>query len=500
MRNGREPETAKGMNTMHENHVRIGALYIRVSTEDQTEYSPNAQKRLLLDYARKNSITVPNEYVFIEEGVSGRKADKRPQFQKMIGLAKSKDHPFDVILVWNFSRFARNQEESIVYKSLLRRNNVDVISISESVADGPFGSLIERIIEWMDEYYSIRLSEEVKRGMTEKALRGEYQTCSPFGYRVINGELHIEEETAPIVRRVFEMYLYENKNYRAIARKLNEMGIKTTRGNPFESRTIKYMLQNPVYKGYVRWNPSGKGDLRRQKDIIKGGIIIRKGSHKPIVPEDIWDAVNEKILSAYRQKYAKPNDMLSHWLSGVLYCSNCNHVLVSGGASGGFQCHRYAKGVCAVSHYVSFTKIEKIVIDAVRELAATGDFDYEIIEADPYRYDIEAIQNNIKRLEQKEARIKDSYINGFDTLEEYKSNKEKLQAERNALEEQLKAMRPSKETYNGQKDIMNHIKGLYSIVASNTDIITKNTAIRSVVKKIVYNKRAESIDVFLFYS
>ena len=78
----------------------------------------------------------------------------------MIAEAKSKEHPFDVILVWKYSRFARNQEESIVYKSMLKRENVDVISVSEPISDDPFGSLIERIIEWMDEYYSIRLSGE----------------------------------------------------------------------------------------------------------------------------------------------------------------------------------------------------------------------------------------------------------------------------------------------------------------------------------------------------
>lgn len=92
----------------------------------------------------------------------------------MISLAKNKPKPFDAILVWKYSRFARNQEESIVYKSLLRKQcNIDIISVSEPVLDGPFGSLIERIIEWMDEYYSVRLSGEVTRGMTEKALRSQ---------------------------------------------------------------------------------------------------------------------------------------------------------------------------------------------------------------------------------------------------------------------------------------------------------------------------------------
>lgn len=146
---------------------RMAALYVRVSTEDQAELSPDAQKRLLLEYAKKNDLITCEEFIFCES-VSGRHAQKRPEFQKMIAMAKQSSHPFDVILVWKFSRFARNQEESIVYKSMLKKDDVEVISISEPLVDGPFGSLIERIIEWMDEYYSIRLSGEVKRGMKEK--------------------------------------------------------------------------------------------------------------------------------------------------------------------------------------------------------------------------------------------------------------------------------------------------------------------------------------------
>ena len=129
-----------------------GALYIRVSTDRQEELSPDAQKRLLMDYAKKNKILIQEPYIFMENGISGRNAKKRPEFQKMIALAKSKPAPFQVILVWKFSRFARNQEESIVYKSMLKKQcGIDVVSISEPLIDGPFGSLIERIIEWMDD-------------------------------------------------------------------------------------------------------------------------------------------------------------------------------------------------------------------------------------------------------------------------------------------------------------------------------------------------------------
>ena len=96
--------------------MKIGALYVRVSTHNQDELSPDAQIRLGKEFAEKNNITIPEEYIFIES-VSGRKAEKRHDFQRMIGLAKTKPRPFSVIIVWKYSRFARNQEESIVYKS-----------------------------------------------------------------------------------------------------------------------------------------------------------------------------------------------------------------------------------------------------------------------------------------------------------------------------------------------------------------------------------------------
>ena len=146
---------------------KIGAAYIRVSTDDQLDYSPESQIKLIQDYAKKNNIVIPEEFIFRDDGISGRSAKKRPGFLRMIATAKEKPRPFEVILVWKFSRFARNQEESVVYKSLLKKEaGIDVVSISEPLIEGPFGGLIERIIEWFDAFYSVNLGTEVRRGMT----------------------------------------------------------------------------------------------------------------------------------------------------------------------------------------------------------------------------------------------------------------------------------------------------------------------------------------------
>ena len=153
---------------------KIAAAYIRVSTDDQIEYSPESQIKAIREYAKRNGYVLPNEFIFMDEGISGKTAGKRPAFMKMIGLAKTTPKPFDAILLWKFSRFARNREDSIVYKSMLRKQlGIDVISISENLGDDKMSILFEAMIEAMDEYYSINLAEEVKRGMTEKAKRGE---------------------------------------------------------------------------------------------------------------------------------------------------------------------------------------------------------------------------------------------------------------------------------------------------------------------------------------
>lgn len=481
----------------HEQSMRIGACYIRVSTDDQLELSPESQKDEILKYARSNNIIVPEEYIFVEDkGRSGKKSINRPEFQNMIGLAKSSEHPIDVILVWKYSRFARNQEESILYKSLLKKNNVDVLSISEPLIEGPFGELIERIIEWMDEYYSIRLAGDVLRGMTKRALLGGYQAAAPFGYSINNGVLYPNKD-ASIIKMIFEMYL-SGEGFFNIAHKLNEMQLTTYRGGKFEHRTVRYIIQNPVYKGYVRWNNKGRTDLRNHNNAISDMIIV-KGKHEPIISDELWNEANNKLLRDYHRPYSKPSTVMSHWLSGVMYCDNCMSVMVSGGASGGFQCNAYAKGKCKVSHYVSFKIIEQAVIKAIGELSYDNNISYEVIPKASEYNDIRLHEEALKKLDLKEARIKEAYISGIDTLEEYKENKAKITAERERLTEVIMSIQNKNNSEQVKFQLMDRLKNVYSIITSGADIVTKNTAIKSVVKKIVYSKSTGNIDVYLFY-
>jgi len=475
------------------------ALYVRVSTDRQEELSPDAQKRLLLEYAKKNNFFVENENVFIELGISGKKADKRPEFQRMIASAKNKQ--FDVILVWKYSRFARNQEESIVYKSMLKNKcNVDVISISEPLVEGPFGGLIERIIEWMDEYYSIRLAGEVTRGMTEKAMRGGYQAHAPVGYLNVAEKktLIIDEPKAEMIRMIYDKYLNTDMSMFAIARMLNDLGYKTKRGKLYENRTVKYILQNPVYKGYSRWSP-GRNDFRDPK-LDQSDVYIVKGNYEPIVSEETFEKVQAKINAAYRPTKARPTETQSHWLVGVLKCSNCGANLVSSGKNG-FQCAGYSKGKCKVSHNISTKKMEKAVLDAFLDIKSLSTIEYTRKPSKRDSLDQNIITNAISKIKERESRLKDLYLDGIEAKEEYKSNKEILVSERMKLENKLTELQTEDTITNNDAEMKQRVSEVYDIILdSKRSKEEKSNAVKLVCDKIIFNKPTQNIEVYLIYT
>lgn len=459
---------------------RIGALYIRVSTDDQAELSPDAQKRLLLDYAKKNGIIISNDFIF-SESVSGRHVQKRPEFQRMIGIAKQPSHPLDVILVWKYSRFARNQEESIVYKSMLKKDHVEVISVSEPLIDGPFGSLIERIIEWMDEYYSIRLSGEVLRGMKEKALRNGYQSSPCLGYEAVgHGKpFQINEAEYAMVSYIMDLYDNQNMDETAIARKCNDLGYKTKRGNPFERRTIDRILQNPFYCGIVSWN----------------GVEF-EGAHEVRISKERFDRRQRLIASRKRPMKARNISTCKHWLSGLLKCSVCGATLsyTGNGKCPYFQCWKYAKGFHKTSVALSVKKAEEAVIEYFDQVLAGADFTYVRKEqpAADKTAAIEQLQKELSKLSARENRIRDAYESGIDSLEEYKANKERLISNRLQLGTELEKLQKEQEEKEVNKeDVLHEIKSLNDIL-KNPDVSyeEKGTLIRTIVDQIVYDKES----------
>lgn len=481
---------------------KTGAIYIRVSTDKQEELSPDAQLRLLLDYAKKDSIDVPKEYIFQDNGISGRKANKRPAFQNMIALAKSKEHPIDTIIVWKFSRFARNQEESIVYKSLLKKNNVDVVSVSEPLIDGPFGSLIERIIEWMDEYYSIRLSGEVMRGMTQNAMRGHYQSDAPIGYTSPGDKKPpvINPDTVQIPLMIKDMFLSGSTQLQ-IARKLNDSGYRTKRGNLWDARGVRYVLENPFYIGKSRWNYTERG--RRLKPADE--VIYADGNWEALWDEDTFKEIQKRLALNMRKSKSRDISAAKHWLSGLLICSSCGGTLAFGGAHNmrGFQCWKYSKGFCSESHYISIGPIEKMVLGYLEAVMHSPALSYTVISSSSVDASskLSDLERQLQKIDAKEKRIKAAYLNEIDTLEEYKANKTALEEERRTVEKEIEELTLSDVKYSKEdldKKMKQNISDLLRVLRDESaDYIQKGNMMRNVVDHIVFDRKNTSLDVFL---
>ena len=412
----------------------IAAAYVRVSTDDQMELSPDSQMEKIREYAAKNGLLLLSEYIFHDDGISGRAAEKRPGFQQMIATAKDPSHPFDVIIVWKFSRFARNQEESIFYKSILRSKcKVDVVSVSEPLIAGPFGSLIERIIEWMDEFYSVRLAEEVKRSMTVNAKNGTLQATPSFGYRVENRQLVIVPEEAEIIREIFRRFISGDAMFR-IAKDLSARGIRTHRGNPFENRTIDYILNNPVYLGKLRWTPSGK----THRNFKNEDSIIADALHEPIIDAETWDAAQARCaeLKKSYKRYGKPSSERKHWLCGVVRCSACGATLIW--ANPHFmKCNNYAHGRCAASQHVAVEALEESFLAQLQHDLTFAESVACVVQAAKTAHSDQRLQQQRARIVSRIDRLRESYLDGVETLETYKAARQQMQAQLDDLDAQI---------------------------------------------------------------
>lgn len=477
--------------------LKIGAAYIRVSDERQDEYSPDSQLKLIRKYAKSNNYIIPDDYIFYDDGISAKSVKKRDAFNNMIALAKSDEKPFDSIFVWKFSRFARNQEESIVYKSLLKKKGVSVISISEPIVDDVFGSLIERIIEWMDEYYLIRLSSEVKRGMTEKASRGEAMCHPALGYDLINKQ-YVPNAESVYIKQIFESYL-NGMGAREIARSLALQGVRTHRGNPPDNRLIDYILHNPVYIGKIRWSTNGRAASTRDYD--NPNIMIVDGTHQPLIDMDTWNRVQEMLnekKSKYK-RYQRSEQPVQFMLKGLVRCSSCGATLVMQSTKcPSMQCHNYARGSCRLSHSLSIAKANKAVISALETAVNTLQFNLEPAES---KIDSPAIDYDklIKSEELKLKKIKEAYMSGIDTIEEYQQCKADILDTIKQLENEKKEQAPKDKDADHKIFAKKVVNVLDFIKSPDVSEQAKNEALRSIISKIIYVKPENRLDI-IFYS
>lgn len=487
---------------MAEPLLRIGAAYIRVSDERQDEFSPISQLKKIREYAAKEGYQIPDEYVYYDDGISGRSTRGRDNFKRMIGDAVSKDHPFENLYVWKFSRFSRSMEDSIMFKSLLEKKGVRVVSVSEPITNDIYGKLMERLLEWDAQFYSERLSEEVKRGMTEKASRGEPTCPPPFGYVMREGCYYPDEDSgkADVVREIFRRYA-DGEGMREIAVTIGARGVRTRYGNMPDNRWIEYVLNNPCYIGCIRWSRDGVRAVSK-RDYRNDNIMTVQGSHEPLVSRELFDSVKARMEEQARiyPAHARREQAINYTLKGLVRCSACGATLAMAYApkevkNRSMQCCNYSRGSCHVSHSIVIRKLESAIIDGIRQ--AVGSQSFAMLPRKPQQTERKGVDYDklIALEERRLERAKEAYLAGVDTIEQYAAAKEEI-ASKIA---ELTAMR---ERDNAPQSL--DVAAYAAKVAGVLEIITseeiapeaKNEALRTVVEKIVYNKPEERVEIY----
>ncbi len=221
--------------------MKNAVIYARYSPGSKQNYqSIEGQLKECYAFAERSDLRVVREYV--DEHLTGTN-DKRTQFLQMIEDSKRKG--FQYIIVYQLDRFARNRYDSATYKAKLKKSGVRVLSAKENITDDASGILIEGVLESMAEYYSAELSQKVKRGIAITASKCKFFGGGiPLGYKVDEEKRFIiNEETAPIVKQMFEM-LANGYNYAEIARYMNERGIPTSRGGKWNKNSFHSIFAN----------------------------------------------------------------------------------------------------------------------------------------------------------------------------------------------------------------------------------------------------------------
>ncbi len=305
----------------------IGAGYIRESTEEQDKgYSPDNQERQIKSYAERNNIDVKFWY---KDLVTGTSTVKRDNFKQMISDAEL--HKFGIIIVFHSSRFARNVKEARQYKTLLREKlGIDVVSVTQHFGDwqNPSSFLNEGVNELFDEHYSRVVSFWVRHGLAEKRLQGYQRGNPPFGYYkkqigfdkekarpIYEKEWRVHPQESKIIKKIYQLYTTGKYSYQDLAGILRHEGEKTKYKNPFTYSSIKDILGNKVYLGYVV-SP-------RKKDLSD-----IKGKHPAILTKKLFDEV-QKIKNIRNATIGRPVAQHRFYLlQGLLYCYRCAKYLL----------------------------------------------------------------------------------------------------------------------------------------------------------------------------
>ena len=378
-------------------------IYARVSSKEQERegYSIPAQLKFLNEYAVTHGFNVVKEFV---DNETAKKAG-RTNFGEMIKFLR-KNTTVKTILVEKTDRLYRNFKDYVILDEF---EGIEIHLVKENTILSDNSKSHEKFIHGikvlMAKNYIDNLSEEVRKGMLQKAQQGEFPVRPPYGYTRKGGkEIYIVENQARFVQKAFDYYADGHLSLEAVIERLYQDGIYYSDKKPKIYRsTLSRILRNPFYTGDFLFNN-----------------VLYKGKHQPIIEKSIF----EKAKLAMR-KDNKPETMTKHefLFGGLMTCKNCGSSIVGDIKKGKYIyyfCSDKTKGCDMKKVYVREKDIERVVDEAIKRISLTDEQSEIVLTAlkdsyvDQKAYNEEQIDKLQKRCDLLKSRVNQIYLDKLD--------------------------------------------------------------------------------------
>jgi len=352
-------------------------IYARYSSDKQTEDSIAAQIRACTEYAAAKNITIIGQYT--DEAVSGKgsKTMSRASYQRM--LRDCDKGLFDTIIIHKYDRIARNLGEHVTLEYKLRAKGISLIATAQDFGDTNEAKIMRALMWSLSEYYLDNLSQEVKKGHKETALKARHNGgVAPFGYTVKDQQYVIDEFEAGYVRKIFDCAV-NREGFTEILREMEACGIKGKRGKTIKYTQIYEMLRNEKYTGTYLYCPQQESGRAAQR--VKPNAIRIENAFPAIIDRALFLEV-QKIMNKRKQTGKKGG----YLCSGLVYCSCGAKMHATASVRSGVE---YAYYTCSKKCGAPNVRVEDVDEAAARYLPDLLSPENQLIIADALRkYDV----------------------------------------------------------------------------------------------------------------
>ena len=316
-------------------------IYTRVSTTMQIDgYSLDAQKARMKAYADFNNYQIVGEYE--DAGKSGKSIEGRASFCRMMEDIKSGKDGVAYVLVFKLSRFGRNTADVLSTLQVMQDFGVNLICVEDGIdSSKDAGKLMISVLSAVAEIERENIRVQTMEGRIQKAREGRWNGgFAPYGYRLVDGVLQINEDESPAIRTIFEQYVNTDTGANGLSKYLETHGFqKLARQNGtsplFSATLIRAILKNPVYCGKIAFGRRKlekiHGTRNEYHQVPQENYLLVDGLHKGIVSEELWNAAQVKLL-AQSKRYEPVNRSKTeqaHLLSALVKCPICGAGMYS---------------------------------------------------------------------------------------------------------------------------------------------------------------------------